>query len=172
MSLIKQLNWRYAAKQMNGNRVPEEKLQTILESIRLAPTSLGLQPFKILVVRNQELKDRIFNEAASGQPQIPNCSELLIFASYKKITKEIIDEYFNNIRNTRSMLPEEKLTAYRGMIEMATNRPDEANHEWAARQAYIGLGFGLVAAAHESVDSVPIEGYSKTKLDTILNLDA
>lgn len=170
MSLIKQLNWRYAAKQMNGEKVAAEKVETIIESIRLAPTSMGLQPFKLLIVSNQELKNRIFDIAAPGQPQIPNCSELLIFAAFKKITTEVLDDYFHNIKTTRQALPEEKVKAYRAMMESVVSQGDDANFEWAVKQTYIALGFGLVAAAHESVDSVPIEGFSKKKLDELLGL--
>ncbi len=172
MSFIESLNWRYAAKQMNGERVPESKLNTILEATRLAPTSMGLQPFKVLVVRNQEVKNKIFEVAASGQPQLPNSSEILIFAAYKKITKEFVDQYFDIIRATRPSLTIEKVDAYRNMMDMVLSQGDEANFEWAFKQTYIALGFALAAAAHERVDSVPIEGFSKTKLDNLLGLDS
>lgn len=171
MSFIESLKWRYASKQMNGQRVPKEKLNTILEAVRLAPSSMGLQPFKLLVVRNQELKDKIFEIAASGQPQLPNSSEILIFAAFRKITKEIVDDYFVNIRETRPELPDAKIEAYRNMMDSVLSQGDEANFEWAFKQTYIALGFGLVAAAHERVDSVPIEGFSKSKLDNLLGLE-
>ena len=87
MTLIEKLNWRYASKQMSGEKLPQEKVDTILEAIRLAPTSMGLQPFKVLIVEDQATKQKIFETAAPGQPQIPNASELLIFACYRKITK-------------------------------------------------------------------------------------
>lgn len=170
MNLIDKLQKRYASKQMNGNKLPKEKVNHVLEAIRLAPTSLGLQPFKVFVIENQELKQRIFETAAPGQPQIPNASEILVFACYRKITKEILDEYFDLIVSTRN-LPAEKLTAYRNLMNGLVDAPAQANFDWAARQAYIALGFGLVAAADEMIDSVPIEGFNSVVLDEILDLE-
>lgn len=171
MNFIENLNKRYASKQMNGKKLSPEKVETILEAIRLAPTSMGLQPFKVLVVENQELKEKIFEKSAQGQPQIPMSSQLLIFACYRKITKEILDEYFERIVTSRPMLPLAKVTAYRQMMDGFINRPDNENFNWAARQAYIALGFALTAAAVEQVDSVPIEGYNPAELDELLNLE-
>lgn len=171
MTLIDKLQKRYASKQMNGKRLPKEKVNHVLEAIRLAPTSLGLQPFKVFVIEDQELKQRIFNTAAPGQPQIPNASELLVFACYRKVTKEILDEYFDLIVSTRD-LPVEKLTSYRNMMNGLVNASAQENFFWATRQAYIALGFGLVAAADEMIDSVPIEGFNSAVLDDILNLES
>ncbi|MDO9152216.1 MAG: NAD(P)H-dependent oxidoreductase [Paludibacter sp.] len=169
MNLIESLNQRYASKMMNGTKIPEEKFQTILEAIRLAPTSLGLQPFKVLIVENQALKDKIFEKAAPGQPQIPTCSHLLIFAANRKITRDMLDEYFELIEATRD-LPAEKLLAYRNIMNGLVDKSEEQNFNWAARQTYIALGFGLVSAALLGLDSVPIEGFSASVLDELLNL--
>lgn len=171
MTLIDKLQKRYASKQMNGKRLPKEKVNHVLEAIRLAPTSLGLQPFKVFVIENQELKQRIFDAAAPGQPQIPNASELLVFACYRKVTKEILDEYFDLIVSTRD-LPIEKLTSYRNLMNGLVSASAQENFVWATRQAYIALGFGLVAAADEMIDSVPIEGFNSAVLDDILNLES
>lgn len=171
MTLIDKLQKRYASKQMNGKRLPKEKVNHVLEAIRLAPTSLGLQPFKVFVIENQELKQKIFDDAAPGQPQIPNASELLVFACYRKVTKEILDEYFDLIVSTRD-LPIEKLTSYRNLMNGLVSASAQENFVWATRQAYIALGFGLVAAADEMIDSVPIEGFNSAVLDDILNLES
>ncbi|MDD2284691.1 MAG: nitroreductase family protein [Paludibacter sp.] len=170
MTLIAKLSKRYASKQMNGKKLPQNKVDNILEAIRLAPTSMGLQPFKILVVESQEIKNKIFETAAPGQPQIPNASQVLIFACYRKVTDEILDTYFDLINKTRPMLAKEKVIAYRNMMNGLLNKTADENFQWAARQAYIALGFGLTAAAEQEVDSVPIEGYNPEALDKLLNL--
>lgn len=170
MTLITKLSKRYASKQMNGKKLPQDKIDNILEAIRLAPTSMGLQPFKILVVESQELKNKIFEVAAPGQPQIPNASQVLVFACYRKVTDEILDNYFDLINKTRPMLAKEKVAAYRNMMNGLLNKTADENFQWAARQAYIALGFGLAAAAEQEVDSVPIEGYNPGVLDKLLNL--
>lgn len=172
MSLIERLALRYASKQMNGEKLPQKKVDNILESIRLAPTSLGLQPFKVIVVENQELKDKIFERSAPGQPQIPKASQVLIFACYKKITTEILDTYFELIGKTRPMLAPEKVIAYRNMMNGLVSASAADNFNWAARQAYIALGFGLATAAYEKVDSVPIEGFNPTALDELMGFEA
>jgi nitroreductase len=169
MSLIESLQRRYASKQMNGAKIPGEKLETILEAIRLAPTSMGIQPFKIIVIENQQLREEIFEKAATGQPQIPNASQLLVFACYKEITTEMLDEYKERIIKTRN-LPLEKVNAYRQMMNYLVGAGETYTFNWASRQAYIALGFGLVAAATEKIDSVPIEGFKPAVLDEILGL--
>ncbi len=170
MNLTEKLNWRYASKMMNATPIDNQKVENILEAIRLAPTSFGLQPFTIFVVKNQETKEAIFNAAALGQPQIPTCSHLLIFAAYRKITVQILDDYFELINKTRE-LPQEKLEAFRDHINGLVTKSDETNFVWASHQAYIALGFGLVAAANEAVDSVPIEGFNHAILDKLLKLE-
>lgn len=171
MNYIDKFNKRYASKMMNGTQFPDEKVANILEAVRLAPTSLGMQPFKIFVVRNQAFKDKIFETAAQGQPQIPTCSHLLIFAPYKKITAEMVDEYFTRIATTRNQTSE-KLAGYRKMVSSMCELDEDKTFVWASRQAYIALGFALAAAALDNIDSVPIEGFSSTALDTLLQLDA
>lgn len=169
MSFLKSLERRYASKQMNGQKIPAEKLENILEAIRLAPSSMGIQPFKIIVIENQKLREEIFEKAATGQPQIPNASQLLVFACFKEITAEMLDEYKDRIIKTRN-LPLEKVNAYRQMMNFLIGAGETYTFNWAARQAYIALGFGLAAAAVEEIDSVPIEGYKPEVLDEILDL--
>lgn len=170
MNLTEKLQRRYASKMMNGEKIELQKLEHIKEAIRLAPTSLGLQPFKVYVVESQEIRQRIFDEAASGQALIPHCSHLLVFVALRKITKEVIDDYFNLIDVTRD-LPKEKVAGFRNMVDGLIGRSDEINFNWATHQAYIALGFGLVAAANEEVDSTPIEGFNPSKLNQILGVD-
>jgi nitroreductase len=172
MTFIEKLNLRYASKQMSGKKLPQEKVETILEAIRLAPTSMGLQPFKVLIIENQVTKQKIFDLAAPGQPQIPNASQVLVFTCYKKITPEILDDYFDLINTTRQTLAKEKVTAYRNMMNGLLTRSSEDIFKWATHQAYIALGFGLAAAAIEQVDSVPIEGFNPSALDELLQLNA
>jgi nitroreductase len=169
MSFIESLNRRYASKQMNGKKIPAEKLDIILEAIRLAPTSMGIQPFKILVISDQALRDKIFETAAGGQPQIPMASELLVFACHTAITNEMLDEYEERILRVRK-LPVEKVKAYRQMMSFIVSIGEEKTLNWASKQAYIALGFALAAAAVEEIDSVPIEGFSNAKLDELLGL--
>jgi len=168
MSLIDTLHWRYATKRMNGNKVPQEKVDNILEAIRLAPTSFGLQPFKVIVVENPQLREKIFNEACQ-QPQIKESSHVLVFAANKKVSAEQIEEYMQLIASVRS-IPVESLNDFKAMFGGIVAGTAEQNFVWTARQAYIAFGVGIVAAATEKVDATPMEGFNPEALDKILGL--
>lgn len=169
MNLIEKLNWRYATKRMNGTKVPQEKLDKILEAIRLAPTSFGLQPFKVIVIENAALREKIFNEACQ-QPQIKEASQILVFAANKNVSAKQVDEYMSLIATTRNM-PVEGLDGFKAMFGGIVAGTPEQNYAWSARQAYIAFGIGIVAAALEDVDATPMEGFSVEALDKILELD-
>lgn len=168
MNLIETLNWRYATKRMNGTKIPDEKIENILEAIRLAPTSFGLQPFKVIVLENPELREKIFNEACQ-QPQIKEASHVLVFAANKKVTPEMVEEFIHLIAETRNTTVE-SMDGFKGMFQGIINGTSEQNFIWTARQAYIAFGVGIVAAAHEKVDATPMEGFNKEALDNILGL--
>ena len=168
MNLIEKLNWRYATKRMNGTKVPQEKLDNILEAIRLAPTSFGLQPFKVIVVEDPALREKIFNEACH-QPQIKEASQVLVFAANKKVTAAQVDNYMNLIAATRG-IPVESLAGFRVAFDGIVAGTAEQNFIWTARQAYIAFGVGIVAATNEDVDATPMEGFNPDALDKILGL--
>lgn len=171
MSLINDLNWRYATKSMNGAIVPQEKLDSILEATNLAATSYGLQPYTILVVSNPAVKEKL-QAAAYGQAQVGTASHILVFTVPEKITAEAIGAFINNVATTRNM-PVEMLDGYKGMILGTVGAlPAEQQQIWAAKQAYIALGTALVAAAEQKVDACPMEGFDKAQFDEILGLAA
>lgn len=103
MDLIDNLNWRYATKKMNGNTVPVEQLEIILEAIRLAPSSSGLQPFNVFVISDKELLSKI-QTVAMGQSQIIDCSHLLVFAAWENYTLEKIEKVFHYILGKEACL--------------------------------------------------------------------
>ncbi|MFT4223444.1 nitroreductase family protein [Dysgonomonas sp.] len=168
MNLIEDLKWRHACKGMNGAKVPQDKIERILEAVNLAPTSLGMQVFKVLVIENEKLKQQIFDEACEQQP-VTACSHLLVFATGTQITEKYLDNYFDLIERKRNP-SKDWLNKYRKKIESFKDKNFESLEDWLARQVYIALGFACVAAANERVDSVPIEGFDKNELNRILNL--
>ncbi|GHC50966.1 nitroreductase family protein [Ulvibacter litoralis] len=169
MELLDKLNWRYAAKAMNGEKVAEEKIQRILEAARLAPTSSGLQPFEIIVVKNQEIKEKI-KPVAWNQSVITECSHLLVFAAWDTYTADRINYMFdltNDIRGFKN----EGWENYRQMLLSSYPQKDaEENFNHAAKQAYIAFAEALTAAAFEGVDATPLEGFDPTAVDEILGL--
>jgi len=169
MELLKSLQWRYATKKMNGEKIPQDKLDRILEATRLAPSSYGLTPYQIIVVENQELKEKLV-PACYGQTQLADSSAVLVFATWDTITESSVDKYMNEIATQRN-ISVDMLGDFSGMIKGTVNSLNEEQKiTWAQKQAYIGLGFALVAAAMEEVDSVPMEGFVPAKVDEVLGL--
>ncbi len=169
MNLIDSLNWRYATKRMTGAPVPPEKIDTILEAIRLSASSMGLQPYTILVIENNETKKNLFEKAVK-QPQIKEASHILIFAAWASISEKQISEYINNIAEERGVTAESLAGFRESLTGLTQNRTNEENFNWAARQAYIALGTALVAAAGEKVDATPMEGFNPQDVDAVLGL--
>lgn len=169
MELLDKLKWRYAAKAMNGEKVSQDKIDTIIEAASLAPTSSGLQPFEILVVTNPEVKAKI-REIGWNQSVITDCSHLLVFAAWNTYTAERINKMFDLTNEVRGF-ENEGWENYRQMLLNSYPQKDaEENFQHAARQAYIAFSQSIAAAAFEGVDSTPIEGFDPAALDKILNL--
>jgi nitroreductase/dihydropteridine reductase len=170
--LNEKLNWRYATKKMDPARiVPQDKIERILESVRLAPTSSGLQPFEVIVVTNPEVRAKI-RAAGFDQAQITEASHLLVFAAWDTYTAERIDEVAARTAADRGV-PIEGVATYYDMLK-GTYLPlaAEVNFQHAARQAYIAFGIALTAAAFEAVDATPMEGFDPAQVDDILGLRA
>jgi nitroreductase len=169
MELLDKLNWRYATKAMNGQKVPQEKIDNIIEAISLAPTSSGLQPFEVFVITNQEVKEEI-KPIAWNQSVITDCSHLLVFAAWDTYTADRINKMFD-LTNTVRGFKNEGWENYRQMLLKTYPQKDaEENFNHAAKQAYIAFSQAISAAAFEEVDSTPIEGFDPIALDKILGL--
>jgi nitroreductase len=170
MSVLSDLKWRYATKRMNGQKIPADKLENILEAIKLAPTSIGMQPFTVWVIEDAELKAKIA-PAIYNQPQITEGSHVLVFGAWKEYSNEKVDEYMNQIAALRNV-PVESLEGMRNMITGSiVGKTPEQLLNWNMKQAYIALGTGLVAAAEEQVDATPMEGFDPDALDAALGLN-
>ncbi len=172
LNLIEQLNWRYAAKKMDPTKVvSQEKIQRILEAIRLTATSSGLQPYDLIVVTNQELKDKL-KSVSFQQSQVSDASHVLVFAAWDDYTPERINQMFDLTNEVRGF-KNEGWENYRNLLLSSyPHRGAEVNFQHAARQAYIALGTALIAAAEEGVDSTPMEGFDPQAVDEILGLRA
>jgi nitroreductase/dihydropteridine reductase len=169
MNLHELLNWRYATKRMNGQKIPADKLERILEATRMAASSFGLQPYTVLVIENPELRHKI-QPLAYNQPQIAEASHLLVFAAWSSVSEERVSDFINQVASERG-IPAESLATYKSTILGSMNgKPVETVLNWTGRQAYIALGTALIAAANEGVDSTPMEGFNPDALDELLGL--
>jgi nitroreductase len=164
------LAWRYATKKFDATKnVSADKVERIIEAVRLAPTSSGLQPFELFVVTNADIKAKI-RDVSWNQAQVTDCSHLLVFAAWDDITADRVNKMFDFTNEVRGFKNEGWENYRQMLLGIVADRGTEANYQSAARQAYIGLGAALIAAAFEEVDSTPMEGFDPVAVDEILNL--
>lgn len=170
MSLIEDLNWRHAVKAYDGaKKVSEEDLNKILEAARLAPTSSGLQPFRVIVVENQQLKEKMVKGALNPEV-MRDCSHVLVFAAWDSYSDEKIDKVYDNHTDVRE-LPRGRFSSYTDQIKQIYGAQTHEQHfAHTARQSYIALGLAMAQAAELKIDSTPAEGFSNEVVDEILNL--
>lgn len=170
MSLIENLNWRHAVKAYNPTKkVSEENIDKIVEAARLAPTSSGLQPFKLIVIRDAEIKKKLANGALNPECMV-DCSHLIIFAAWDRYTAERIDKVYDFTTDERG-LPRGRFGSYTNKLkEIYLEEPAALNFAHIARQTYIALGLALAQAAELRIGSTPVEGFNNELIDEVLDL--
>ncbi|RXK83314.1 NAD(P)H-dependent oxidoreductase [Filimonas effusa] len=170
MALIEDLKWRHATKAYDPNKkVKEEDLQKILEAARLAPTSSGLQQFRILVLTNQEIKKQLSAHVLNPEVMV-DCSHVLVFAAWDRYTEERIDSIYDRTTDERE-LPRGRFSSYTDKIKsIYLPQTAEENFVHTARQSYIGFGMAIAQAAELRIDSTPAEGFDNAKVDEVLGL--
>ena len=170
MSLLEDLQWRHAVKAYDPiKKVSKENLNRILEAARLAPTSSGLQPFRIISVENQELKEKMV--AGALNPEVMrDCSHVLVFAAWDSYSDEKIDKVYDYHTDVRE-LPKGRFGSYTDQLKQiyGAQTPDQ-HFAHTARQTYIALALAMAQAAELKIDSTPAEGFSNEVVDEILGL--
>ena len=155
---------------MNGKVVPQEKIDNILEAIRLAPTSSGLQPFEVFVITDKEVKSKI-KEIAWNQSQVTSCSHLLVFAAWDHYIANRINHMFDLTNEIRGFKNEGWENYRQQLLSNYPQKDPQENFEHAARQTYIAFMSAITQAAAEGLDSTPMEGFDAFALDKILSLE-
>lgn len=170
-TLLENLNWRYATKKFDATKkISEADLNTLKEAVRLTASSYGLQPYKVIVVENPEIREQL-KAAAWGQTQITDASQLFIFANDLNAGPESVAAYIKNISETRGV-PTEALGGFSDMMNgVIANLSQEAKNIWTAKQTYIALGTLLAAAAELKIDATPMEGFNPAAFNEILGFD-
>lgn len=172
MGLLESSEWRYATKKFDpSQKLTQDQLDKIIEATRLAPTSSGLQPFQLIIITDQRLKDQ-FVPIANGQQQVADCSHLLVFAAWDNYTADRIDYIYELTAKARGQSPE-IYKAYTDRLK-ANYLPKSAdeNFEHAARQVYIAFAYAIAMASELRIDSTPMEGFVNSEVDKLLNLGA
>ncbi len=168
--IIDTLNWRYATKAYDKDRkLTSEQIDTLIESIRLSPSSFGLQPYKIIHVKNSDIREKL-KSVAWGQSQITDASDLFVFTVPTNLNDSHVDTFIAETAKTRN-ISSETLQEYAGMIKGSISSRDEAGKiNWSTKQAYIALGILLTTAADMKIDTTPMEGFDNVQFDEILGL--
>jgi nitroreductase/dihydropteridine reductase len=168
MELINDLNWRYAVKQYSDELVNEDKIDEIVAAINLSASSCGIQPYRLFVITNPELRQKLGE--GSFNAQIHASSHLLVFAALNEVTSEYITDYIAMMERKRK-LESGSLDGLKDMIIAYFSAQIPEQHAlWSDKQAYIGLGTALIAAAAVKVDSTPMEGFDAKRFDEMLGL--
>jgi nitroreductase/dihydropteridine reductase len=168
MELIGNLKWRYAVKKYSDELVSEDKIDRIIEAINLTASSCGIQPYRLLVITNPEVRQRLAQ--GSFNSQIQASSHLLVFAGFNKITSEYIADYVTMMEEQRNLENGALIALRDGLISYFSTQTPEQNAIWSDKQAYIGLGTALIAAAELKVDATPMEGFDPTLFNEVLGL--
>jgi nitroreductase len=168
---IESLNWRYATKKFDSNRIiPEEDIQILLDATRLSASSFGLQPYHVFVVTNKELRTQL-KTASWGQAQVTDSSHVLVFANKTSFGAELIDNYLKDVSETRE-IPMEGLQGYGDFMKSKlVDLPDTAKESWAAKQTYLAVGNLLSAAGALQIDTCPMEGFEAETYNELLGLN-
>lgn len=171
-NFIKDANWRYATKKFDATKkVSKEDLETLKEAIRLSASSYGLQPYKVLIIENPEIRAKI-QPVAWGQSQIVDASHLIVFANITNFGETEIDASLTNTAETRG-LPIDALKGYGDFMKSKiTTLPEEVRNTWTAKQTYLALGNLMNAAAELKIDVTPMEGFEPEKVNEILGLSS
>ncbi len=170
MNIIDSLNWRYATKKFDVDKfVSDEKLNLIKEAFSLTPTSYGLQPVKLIVVKNKSIQEELV-PYSYNQGQVAQASHLLVICTENTIDEAYIRAYFENEKTVRGT-SDEVVDAFRSyLISTFSTKTDVEIKEWATKQAYITLGNLLTVCAVEKIDACPMEGFVPEKYNEILDL--
>jgi nitroreductase len=168
--LLASLEWRYATKAFDARKLPDATWAALEESLRLAPSSYGLQPWKFIVVNDPALRAKL-RPVSWNQSQVTDASHLVVFARRTEVTETDVNEFFNQMVSERGA-DATKLEPYRQMMlgGVVKGKDAAAQKDWAARQVYIALGQLMGAAAAMAIDTCPLEGIDPDAYTEILGL--
>ncbi len=170
MDILEKLAWRYATKKFDPERqLDERQLERILRATNLSASSYGLQPYKVIVVKDKTVKEKL-KAASWNQSQITDASHLIVFARYEEVNGRHVEDYIENIAGTRKV-DRTQLNGFENMMKGKLDALDaDTKANWSAKQAYLALGTLLTASAAEGIDACPMEGFDAAAYDEILGL--
>lgn len=169
--VLSSLNWRYATKRFDRTKkLSHAQLEVLKEAFNLTATSYGLQPLKLVVIKDQAIKDKLV-VLSMDQPQVSEASHVLVFCIQNELTPAYINDYFTNVHRLRQT-PQEVLEPFKNhIIDAFSNKEANEVTNWMTKQAYIAMGNLLTVCALEQIDSCPMEGFDPQAYDVLLGLN-
>jgi len=171
MNVIDALNWRYAVRQFSEEKIDDEKLDELLSATRLSPTSYGLQPYRLIVVSDPNVRKKLL-PYSMGQNKVVDSSHLIVFAAKTDIDDEMVDRYIHSVAETRGISTAELDGFAEHVKHVFSNMDAGEKHAWAHQQVHIALGTLLTTAALMKIDSCPMGGFESEGFDRVLGLDS
>jgi nitroreductase len=171
MDIIESLNWRYAVKSFDPNRkLSADQVERIKDGLQLTPTSMGLQLMQFVIIENQDLQNQIV-PFTYNQKQVADCSHLLILCRKTHVQEEDIITFVERTGEVRKLDNQNPtLQNYEKMLRNSLSLSSEQQKTWMENQVYIALGNLLTICAAEKIDSCPMEGFDRARLDDFLRL--
>ncbi|WP_347173853.1 NAD(P)H-dependent oxidoreductase [Polaribacter uvawellassae] len=171
MSIIKNLEWRYATKKFDATKLlSDSQINTLKKAFNLTATSYGLQPIKMVVVHNKEIQKELVKHSWNQQ-QIVQASHVLVLCIQKNMSSDDVENYFSLVKKIRNT-PDKILDQFKNYLKNDfETKSEETIHSWMKNQAYIALGNLMTVAASENIDSCPMEGFIPEQYDALLNLN-
>ena len=170
MNIIESLNWRYATKKFDSNRkLSKNQVNTLKNAFNLTASSYGLQPIKLIVISNKEIKNNLL-ESSLNQQQVIQCSHLLVICVETDIDESYIELYFKRVVDIRKTSPKVLESFKNSIINEFNDMSNTSIINWSINQAYLALGNLMTVCSVEEIDSCPMEGFLPEKYDEILDL--
>jgi len=174
-TIIEAFNYRHACKEFDPEKkISDPDFEFILNAGRLSPSSFGFEPWKFLVVQNQDLREKLKAHAWGGKKQIPTASHLLVIVARKGFFMKYDSQYMKDFMKNVKQMPQDAISARLKYIETFQRNDfkllesERAIFDWACRQTYISLANMMTAAAMVGIDSCPMEGFQADKINAVL----
>jgi hypothetical protein len=170
MNIIESLNWRYATKKFDSNKkLSKNQVNILKNAFNLTASSYGLQPIKLIVISNQEIKNNLL-ESSFNQKQVIQCSHLFVICIETDIDESYIELYFKRVIDIRKTSAKVLESFKNSIINEFNDMSNTSIINWSKNQAYLALGNLMTVCAVEGIDSCPMEGFVPEKYNEILDL--
>jgi len=167
--------FRHACKKFDPSRaVSEQDFATILESARLSPSSFGFEPWKLVILVDEALKQKLYPLAWGAQKSLEGANRFVILLARKRAdmlySSDFITHMIRDIQRNPADVEVQRREKFRTfqLNDFELLESDRAMFDWSGKQTYIALANMMTTAAYLGIDSCPIEGFQRREVDDLL----